>query len=455
MNNQAYNSVAHYTKSMSLRYQISIRILFFSLCILILGGSVAIWQARNAVREEVDSSIHLVLQLIKLGLSTENPPSGGDNTGWVSRLSGLEQTRHLSIQLREPSGRLLNFAGKREPVRQEEQPPAWFVNLVDGHYPKVEYQVKTFDNKPLTLIIQANPLDEITEVWQETLVFMVTIFTLTLLTILVVHWVFNKTLKSISTIVEALQHIETGEYTTKLPEFSTLEYDGIAKAINHMTDVLEDTRQQNRALTQHSLQIQEEERHRLAQELHDELGQSLTAIKMMAVTTAHEQADTKKIAQSISNICDHLMKVVRSMMQQLHPLILTELGLKATLEDLVAHWKKMNPGLSVILQCSDRIDQLDNKITIQVYRVIQECLTNIIRHAEATQVIIDLKLLDEQGMTLYLSVEDNGRGCEPGTILSGFGLLSMAERIKSLEGRFELKSQPGAGVRINAIIPII
>ncbi len=438
---------------MSLRYQISIRILCFSFCILILGGSVAIWQARNAVSDEVDSSINLALQLIKLGLSIA-PSNGIDETDWVTRLSALKQTRHLNIQLKKPSGQLVNIAGNNQPTRREELPPEWFFNLVVGDYPKAEYQIKTFDNKPLTLVIQANPLDEITEVWQETVAFFATIFTLILLTFLALHLVFNKTLKAINTIVDTLKLIETGEYRKKLPHFSTREYDSIAKAINHMTCVLDKTRQQNRALTQHSLQIQEDERQRLSQELHDELGQSLTAIKVMAVTAAHKQTDTQKITDSIITICDHLVMVVRSMMQQLHPLILIELGLKATLEDLVSHWAERNPELLLTLHCDDAVDALDKKITIQVFRVIQECLTNIIRHAHASHVNINLDIGNQQINRLHLQVEDDGQGCDIDSVSSGFGLLGMQERIKSLDGSFELHSRPGAGMKIIAIIPI-
>jgi hypothetical protein len=99
----------------------------------------------------------------------------------------------------------------------------------------------------------------------------------------------------------------------------------------------------------------EEERQHLSQELHDEFGQSLTAIKVMAVTAAHEKADTKKITTSMIEICDHLMTVVRSMMKQLHPLILTELGLKATLEDLLHHWEVRHAPTVFTLHYDDAV----------------------------------------------------------------------------------------------------
>jgi len=438
---------------MSLRYQINIRILFFSICILILGGSIAIWQARNAVSKEVDSSINMALQLIKLGFA-QAPPAAMNESDWLYRLGALKETRHLNIQLKQPSGQLLNISQKNRQIGPQDSPPRWFVNLVVSEYPKAEHQLTTFDGKAMTLIIQANPLDEITEVWQETIAFFVSICLLALLTFLAVHLVFNKTLKSIGTIVDNLKLIETGQYRQKLPTFSTLEYDSIAKAINHMTDVLDATQQENRALTQHSLQIQEEERQRLSQELHDELGQSLTAIKVMAVTASHEKADVKKITESMVGICDHLMSIVRSMMHQLHPLILTELGLKATLEDMVNHWSERNPRMTLNILCSDSADTLDPKISIQIFRVIQECLTNILRHAQARHVNIVLTTVDAAPGLLLLKVYDDGVGCNINSVCSGFGLRGMQERIKSLGGELTIQSQPGQGMMLTAEIPV-
>ncbi|MBD9356447.1 sensor histidine kinase [Methylomonas albis] len=437
---------------MSLRYQIICRILLSSICILVLGGAIAVWQARQSVAKEVDASIHLALQLITLGIADTPVFQQSDD---LSRFSALRQTRHLSIQLQKPDGQLIHFAGENQPSNPEEMPPGWFIRLVKSDYPKVEHQLNMQDGKLLTLIIQAQPLDEITEVWQESAAFFASISLLTLLTFLAVNLVFNKSLKSIAVIVDALRLIETGQYRQQLPPFSTQEFDDIAKAINHMTVELEKARQENRALTQHSLAIQEEERQRLSQELHDELGQSLTAIKVMAVTAGHRKADAAKITSSISEICDHLMTVVRSMMQQLHPLVLTELGLKATLEEMVNHWSERNADLQLTIRCSDAVDGLDKNLTIQVFRVIQECLTNVVRHAQAHKVSIDLEKLDQPHICLQLKVQDDGRGCDLQTTSQGFGLLGIKERIKSLDGELQVSSQPGAGMLINARIPLI
>lgn len=434
---------------MSLRHKITLRILLISLSILFIGGSIGIWQARKSVSKEVDSSINLALQLIKIGIGTTKI----HQTDWMFPLNSLEQTRHLKIQLKKPSGEVINITRQPRIDEQEKTPPVWFVNLVMSEYPKVEYKIDTFNNKTLTLLIQANPMDEIVEVWDETLAFFISILLLVLLTFLAVHLAFDKTLQAIQSIVQHLKHIETGEYQKRLPNFQTQEYDDIATAINHMTHVLDNTRKQNKALTQHSIEIQEDERQRLSQELHDEFGQSLTAIKVMAVTAAHEQSDTQTITSSIIEICDHLMTVVRSMMKQLHPLILTELGLKATLEDLLNHWKQRSEQPTFNLHYDDAVDNINPTLVIHIFRVIQESLTNIIRHANASHVTISL-VIKTPPKTLHLLITDDGLGCNLNESKSGFGLLGMEERIQLLGGSFELQSQPNKGMQIKAKIPL-
>jgi len=434
----------------SLRYQINLKIFLSAVFVLMLGAVVAIWQARNAVNKEVDSSINLAVQLIKMG-SVHNGANTADSTHWLSSLSTLNETRHLTIQLITPAGKTISLIRKSSKAALQDSPPEWFVHLVAQSYADTEYPLSQTEG---TLIIQANPLDEISEVWHESITFFTLLLLLTLLTFVLVNLLFNKALDSIEQIVQGVQRIETGEYQQKLPEFCIREYANIAKAVNHMSEELNKAQQENRSLTKNSLDIQEEERQRLAQELHDELGQSLTAIKVMAVTAAHPKSDTIKITASITDICDHLMVVVRSMMHQLHPLILTELGLKAALDDMLNHWQERNPTLAVSIECSDEVDSLEKKMTIQIFRVVQECLTNIVRHANAEQVSIKLTMENQTEKKLHLLVQDDGQGCDLAKVNAGFGLRGMQERIKTLGGELMIVSQPEQGMQITAQIPL-
>jgi two-component system sensor histidine kinase UhpB len=440
---------------MSLRYQINIRILLTSIAILILGGTVTVWQARAAVSREIDSSLNLAAQLIQLNFP-QSQKAAFDVDAWLPRFVSLKQTRHLNIQLKKPVGEVVSYTAKQKGDADAYTPPQWFIHLVSADYPQLEQQLTTAGGERITLIIQADPLDEIVEVWEESCSFFISLLVMTLITFLAVNMVFNKAFKAIAVIVDALKAIEQGQYQQKLPDFPIKEYDRIAKAINHMTHVLDATQKENRALTLHSLEIQEEERQRLSQELHDELGQSLTAIKVMAVTAKSNKAEAERITDAITGICDHLITVVRSMMRNLHPLILTELGLKATLEDLINQWATRNPELQLNLSCSDEVDGLEQKITIQVFRIVQECITNIVRHAQAEQAVICLEIVPQvaSGEQLRLQVTDNGKGYAPEQVKMGFGLLGMRERIKSLGGEFRLQTRPQQGMNIIVTIPL-
>ncbi len=442
----------NFRPAMSLRFQINIRILFSSMIILLLGGAVVIWQAKDAVNDEVDSSVNLAFQLIKQAFS--HSQQVGNDDGFQNFIA-QEQARHLKIKVLKPSGEVIHYALNNEPESFQSSPPQWFVKLVSSEYPEATQQFTTHDGHLVNIVIQANPLDEITEVWEESCSFFALIFFMILTIFLAVNLVFAKALKSINIIVERLQSIEQGQYQTKLPPFSVYEYDCIAKAINHMTDVLDNANQQNKSLTLHSLQIQEEERQHLSQELHDELGQSLTAIKMMALAGNKKPQEQSQINNSIISICEHMMRVVRSMMRNLHPLTLSELGLKAGLEDLLEHWAVFNPELKLNIECEGEVDELEQNITIQLYRVIQECLTNIMRHAQAKSVEINVSVLSEKAVKkLVLKVQDDGIGCDLSSVKSGFGLMGMKERITSLGGTFSINTQPDKGMAIMVEIGI-
>ncbi len=436
---------------MSLRFQINRNILIVSLLILILGGTFAIWQAKNAIKQEVTASINLAKQLIQLGISQTTQSKLSDSE-LLAFLSTLKKTRHLSILLKSPSGNTLKSSPRKPYSKEFELPPQWFIKLVSGHYTTQQLKIITENGQQYQLIIKAEPLDEITEVWQESINFFSILLLLILVTFLAINLAFNKALKAITVIINGLKDIETGQFNHKLPAFDIQEYDSIGNAINHLSQELEKIQQENRALTQHSLSIQEQERQHLSQELHDELGQSLTAIKVMAVTANHKNADSKKIMDEISQVCNHLINVVRNMMHQLHPLILDDLGLKAALQDMTRQWAERNPGISVDIQCNDNINQIKNSTAIHVFRIIQECLTNINRHAQAKQVKIEINMTKQKN--LFVKVTDDGQGCDFRSNTSGFGLRSMKERIFTMNGSCNIESEPYKGLTLTAEIPV-
>jgi len=129
---------------------------------------------------------------------------------------------------------------------------------------------------------------------------------------------------------------------------------------------------------------------------------------------------------------------------------LAELGLGATLTDLVTEWHRRNSDLEIVLHYDAALEQLDNKVAIHVYRIVQECLTNVVRHAQASKVNVSLALSSER---VEINVVDNGIGGK--TESHGFGVLGMRERVESLGGKFAFNSEKNKGVQVNAWMPFI
>jgi two-component system sensor histidine kinase UhpB len=216
---------------------------------------------------------------------------------------------------------------------------------------------------------------------------------------------------------------------------------------------------ENRRLSQSHVRVQEEERRRLARELHDELGQHLNAIKIDAVSIRQCAADTSteahRAALSIIGITDHLHAIVRDMTRRLRPAGLDELGLHAALEDYVEAWRGRYPGLRVDLDVAGDFDPLPEALNITLYRFIQEGLTNVSRHAHASHVRIALeRRAAGRGSEVLVSVRDDGSGAADIAATDGLGLIGMRERVEALGGRFAVVTGDREGFRVEASMPV-
>ncbi len=437
---------------MSLRGLINLRIFITVVLILCAGAVLTIWQARQAVEREVNSSFNLALQMIDLGFShlSRTPMS---EFHWLQQISAIQKTRHIHIAIVNDEGDSVEWFTPEKAFENEDSPPGWFVSAVSTDYPQANYEINLDDGLTKEVLVRADPIDEIAEAWGESQAYFWSVVAMMAVIFLAVNVVFNSMLRTVHSIVVGLRRVESGQYGKKLPSFSISEFDVIASEVNNLTEALKLARDNNQALARHTMQIQETERRTLSRELHDEMGQSLTAIKAMAVANRNDNADQKQISDSIIDICSHLSGVVRSMMRTLSPLSLADLGLGATLSDLVNEWRRRYPELKVELQYDDRLDDVSHELAIHVYRIVQESLTNVVRHANATRAWI--KVMQEGEVSsprVVIRIKDNGQGGEADG--GGFGVLAMRERVENMGGRFRFESAPDQGVSVQAWMPI-
>jgi two-component system, NarL family, sensor histidine kinase UhpB len=219
---------------------------------------------------------------------------------------------------------------------------------------------------------------------------------------------------------------------------------------------LRESHKQLRALSVYLQHVREEERTRIAREVHDELGQALTSCKLDASWLAHHlprnQKELSEKAEKLSTDIDSTIQTVRRISTELRPGILDYLGLAAALEWQAQEFQSRT-GIRCHVSTQLHGPPLDPELTTTFFRIFQETLTNVIRHAEATDVDVQLK---EEAARIILEVKDNGRGIsrEEITDPKSMGLLGMRERAALLGGDFRIQSlRGGKGTRACVAIP--
>lgn len=212
--------------------------------------------------------------------------------------------------------------------------------------------------------------------------------------------------------------------------------------------------QHNRDLAQRLIGVQESERRALARELHDEVGQACTAIRVEAAFIRHCRADARDdvlaAADRTTRQAEHLHGLVRDMLRRLRPANLDALGLVAALQELCESWEERT-GVACVFHHEGNAQQLGDDIDIAVYRIAQEALTNVARHAAASAVRMRLSVAEGE---LLLSVQDDGRGLDPGRAGTGLGLLGATERAAALGGTLQLDALPDKGLKLQLRLPL-
>ena len=215
--------------------------------------------------------------------------------------------------------------------------------------------------------------------------------------------------------------------------------------------------EENRKFTQLIQSHIEDERRSLARELHDELGQYVSAIKIFAANISNKakklSPEIEKNAESVISAANQIYDGMHSIIKQLRPGSLDNLGLAETLKDTVNTWQKQYQDLKIHLSITGDLHQLNETLNINIYRIIQEAMNNVLKHSKAKSIEIHLAI-NKKGF-LELNFSDDGKGMDLKKIdkTKNFGILGMQERIQSLHGSFELISKKNQGTQILISIP--
>ena len=339
--------------------------------------------------------------------------------------------------------------------------PEWFSDLYLQLFdPDMEVHIELHSRDQFEGIIQVAPIRDavLFKAWQKinTLMSFSVITVLILCVILVVslHWV----LRPVRETQQVLKAMRSGDLNARVPDFMIYEWQATAEAINKLASNLSETLDERKQLSLKMLHIQENERRHLCRELHDELGQSLTGLRAIACFMESEVKEScpqlsTKVSQ-ISLISQHMMELVKGLLFRLRPADIDELGFLENLKLLVCNWNSKHQDKHCELIFTGKEEVIPAPVAVNVLRIVQECLTNIVKHASAHQAEVSLRVDPEQ-QQLFLTIRDNGdlTGSED-LIKPGNGLLGIKERINALNGELKLERSALGGLKVGAVIPI-
>jgi len=404
---------------------------FFTLVTLACTG-LLLHQALADVERELQSAQAVVEYL--------SETAGRDP---ASLQPGLTRSlRHVRVRWLEP--------GEAPRAGTQHGPDAWLASVLFAQARHHERVLELQDGRRVQIAV--DPRDEIDEVWDSVQQLLALCGLALLVSLLTIRWAVGRGMGLLDELLRALQQVSDGQLKVRLPTEGVPEARQLATHFNQMAQALEQACADNAHLTRTLLAVQEQERTHLAQTLHDDLGQYLAGIRAQACLlrwVADQPQAVERTVRELEHHCEHLQQGFRALVQDLYPVVLQHLPLEQAVALLVEQWQ-VRQGIECQLRVSVQMPALSSSSKTHLYRLLQEALTNIVRHADASQVRIRLQ---HQGGRLRLLVRDNGRGARQPQ-QPGVGLYSMCERARSLGGVLRIISHPGAGWALALNMPL-
>lgn len=441
---------------------------------VVLALLLGMWRAGSDIREETDGALVLARAMAQLVQHRERPREA--LLAELSALPLVSQQRHVRLQVRDGAGRALLPEARPEPLAP---PLAWLATLgralVAPPPPRtVSWPIALADGERWTVELTVAPDSEQHEALAQLLELLLLLLAGSALLLAVLYGNVRRSFRPLRPLLAAIGSVEHGDLAPlrALPAMPIRELDAIAAALRHLAGALEQAEAARRLLSRQVMTLQEDERHRLARELHDELGQHLTALRVDAAWLARRVADAPELSSVAGGMgaqCERIQQELRALLTRLRPLggagdgeAETVGRLRALLESLVAAWGQ-SPGqptrFSLAFDAGAQADDavLPRELALTVYRISQEALTNVARHAQARRAMLRVRFDDD---ALDWSVEDDGQGLpDAAASQRGNGLAGVQERVWAAGGDLHAEpvhpeGSPTPGLRLSARLPL-
>jgi two-component system, NarL family, sensor histidine kinase UhpB len=450
-----------YHDRMRLRTRLNLVVAALSAAFVIVLIAAEVASTRESVREEIEAANRVAAQLLGRLAAVYSTIGGPDLV--LQFLDQLGRVRANEVSLVSATGAVL-YRAPPATYKAGREAPAWFARLFAPQSAKETFEL----NDGVRLVVEAQPSRAVLDAWDELVHLSIVGAIMFLAVNVAAFWMVARVFRPIPVIADGLERLQRGDLGFRLPPLPGEEAMVIGNAFNRMAQAVEDKvrverqardaearleeRRQMQALADQRV---EEERRLIAHELHDEFGQSVTAIRSLALAIAARggvrDATIVETARLISDEAARLYDAMHSLIPRLTPLSLDTLGLAATLENLVSDWRRRSPGVSIDL--AHRLPAaLEPDVALAVYRVVQEGLINALRHAQPSHVAIDV---GGAAGRIRVTVSDDGIGLPADWSRPGhFGLRGLADRVAQLGGTFDVGNRSGRGALLTADIPL-
>lgn len=342
------------------------------------------------------------------------------------RPSGVETTTRSLVEIHTPLGRV----------------PHWFVNLLGLPEISASFPVR-IDGKQVGDILSSPDLSaDIYEKWVGFLALVSSVIALMLVTSTIAYFTAGTVVEALRNLGEGLTRMRTGDYERLIAASGPPEIRKSSELANDLARTLGRLSQDNRNLLRKIVSLQDDERRDIARDLHDELGPLLFGIRANAVALQDGAPKDRKLGASAEAMLDSveaLQLANRRILDRLRPLHIRELGLEKSVQTLLQYARSQAPGLKMTLRIDPRLDDVDGLLSQTIYRVIQEGMTNVLRHANAGAMSVEATI---EGPEVSVEISDDGAGF-PSDQPFGRGLTGMHERVRALSGTFEFKRLNG------------
>lgn len=446
---------------MTLRLKINLIVGALTLLFLVVVLTLQLRSMRDSVQEEVVAANRVASQLLNRTVwryAAQGTPA------MLAFLQGMGRIRSNDVTMFDNAGNEL-YRSPPSPYKAGRDAPAWFEALI-APPPSVQ-SIEFPDGK---LEVRANASRAAIDAWDDALVLVGSALVLLVAVNALVFWLVGRTVKPFGQIVGALDALQRGRFDVALPPLPGQEAGAIGAAFNRMVGQLQDHIETERRAVRAEMQLSdsreltrwidhhiEQERLMIARELHDELGQSVTAMRSMATSIAQrcagKDAQAEQAARLIAEESSRLYDAMHGIIPRLTPLVLDNFGLADAIADLVERTRRSHPAVTLEVDIALGEARLSGEVALALYRAAQEGITNALRHGQATRIRLNLAGTHD---AVTLTLRDDGRGLPPeGLPTQGhYGLRWLSERVESLHGSVALEPALPHGAQLSVRLPL-